>query len=304
MASVNDCAALADDVYSREHNELARGARWQRLDAQNWSYGFAAGTYQRGDERVIAFRGTDTDDSEDIFGSNALMVPLMQAGAARTALESLFREYGVDDGNALSVVAPRVIERIAQLDLVQSYIRLHLNRVPAQLTRALEYFDRCDPPPRFITGHSLGGALAQLVAQQRSVPAIAFNAPFMGTLQGVVPASSMLIAQINSRGDPLSLATQNVGNLPHGRVIWIVLPQPPVRPPVFQRRQLRWTQLATGGMGAVAMREAEAHARYYRELLTYLGEVMLYYHGMDQLRRTLAGNRRYGQPLSGDLGNI
>jgi hypothetical protein len=304
VASVNDCAVLSNDVYNRENNELANSARWQRLDAQNWSYGFAAGTYQRGDERVIAFRGTDTDDSEDIFGSNALMVPLMQAGAARTALESLFREYGVDDGNALSVVAPRVLEGIVQLSLVRSYIRLFLNRVPGQLNQALEYFDGCEPRPRFVTGHSLGGALAQLVAQQRSVPAIAFNSPFMGTLEGGVPATSMLVAQVNSRGDPLSLATQNVGNLPHGRVIWIALPSPPVRPPVFQRRQLRWTQLATGGLGAVAMREAEAHTRYYRELLSYLGEAMLYYHSMEQLRLALAGMRRYGQPLTNDLGNL
>jgi hypothetical protein len=303
VATVNDCAVLADDVYSREHNELANSAGWQRLDAQNWSHGFAAGTYQRGEERVIAYRGTDTDDSEDIFGSNALMVPLMQAGAARGGLESLFREYGVE-GNALSFVAPRLIESVVQYPPARLFIRGWLNRVPGQLNRALEYFDECDPRPRFITGHSLGGALAQLVAQRRSVPAIAFNSPFMGTLEGAIHATSMLIAQINSRGDPLSLTTQNVGNLPHGRVIWITLPQPPARPPVFQRRQLRWTEMVTGGIAAVAGREAEAHARYYRELLAYLGEVMLYYHSMEQLRLTLAGIRRYDQPLTENLSTV
>ncbi|MGH7470716.1 MAG: hypothetical protein ACRENP_22435 [Longimicrobiales bacterium] len=242
MPTVQDCATLAFDVYDRTGNETAQRAGWTRVDGQNWAPGFAAGHYRKNAEMVVAFRGTDTDDSRDIL-SDAAMVPLLRRGAAQDALLALARQYNLEQHAVTAAVAGRIIDVIAQTGPVSVAIESFANQVPIeQLRHGLAYFDRVQPRPQFVTGHSLGGALAQLVSQQRSVPALAFNSPSMGTIRGAVPVTSMLIAQINARGDPLILATQSVGNLPHGRVITVEI-QPYACPPQLQRRPLGWMNL-------------------------------------------------------------
>jgi hypothetical protein len=303
MPSIQDCAGLALDVYDRAGNSTAASAGWTRIDGQNWRNGFAAGQYQQGSELVVAFRGTDTDDADDLL-SDAMMVPILTTGAAQHAVQSIFREAGVHDPNMITLLAPRLVEAFVSIPAIQLTIRAAANRVPeTQLRDALAYFDGCTPRPRFVTGHSLGGGLAQLVSHERSVPAVAFNSPFMGTLRGAIQASSQSLLMVNARGDPLSVATRAAGNFPHGREIVLTVDGPPSSPPQFQRRDLRWSDLLMPAL-QLSLREAEAQARYYRAFLAYLGEVLLHYHGMAVLLEELLRDRRYGLQLQDDLANV
>lgn len=108
MASVRDCAVLAFDVYDRTGNSAATGAGWTRLDPANWSYGFAAGQYRRRDQAVVAYRGTDTDDSRDII-ADAVMVPLARPGAGTHTLRTLLTQYGVDKGGLYGLSVRRCL---------------------------------------------------------------------------------------------------------------------------------------------------------------------------------------------------
>jgi hypothetical protein len=140
-----------------------------------------------------------------------------------------------------------------------------------------------------------------VVSQQRSVPTVVFNSPCIGLLQGTIPQSFQTILHINTQGDPVSLATATAGSLPHGRVITITIPRY-ARPP-------RLEVSPPGVMDWIApiptrvYRETEARVRYYRNLLAYLGNVMMYYHGMDGLVRALQADSRYSVPLRNDLTN-
>ena len=302
MPTLQDCATLAFDVYDRTGNQTAQTAGWTRVDGQNWGPGFAAGHYRKQSDVVVAFRGTDTDDSRDIL-SDAAMVPLLRRGAAQDALQALARQYNLEDQTTIARVAGRIIDVIAQTEPVSDAIERYANQVPTdQFRQALAYFDGIRPRPQFVTGHSLGGALAQLVSQQRSVTALAFNSPSMGTIQGAVPATSMLIAQVNARGDPLSLATQSVGNLPHGRVLTIDI-QPYSAPPQFRRRQLGWMDLMMP-VPAMLQREWSAHTEHYREIVSYLGGAMLHHHSMKNLLIALIRHRRFSVALRPDLQNL
>lgn len=304
MATVRTCAALALDVYDRESNKVAARAGWNRVDGQNWAPGFAAGQYRKlvPAEIVVAYRGTDTDDSRD-FLSDAAMVPLLRSGAAQQMLQSLARHYRLDEYAGVAGNAGQVIDALAQTQPVRDAIQEYANRVPTeQLRQALSYFDGIRPRPTFVTGHSLGGALAQLVSQQRSVPALAFNSPSMGMIRGAVPATSPLIAQINARGDPLSTATEGVGNLPHGRVITVAI-QTYSPPPRLERRPVGWMDLLMP-VPALLEREWSAHTDYYRRLLSYIGGAMLHYHSMANLYKALGGVGRFSADLRTDLGNL
>lgn len=309
MPSIQDCAALSLDVYDRGGNSTAASAGWTRIDGQNWRNGFAAGQYQQGSDLVVAFRGTDTDDASDLLG-DAMMVPILTTGAAQHAVQSIFREAGVHDPNMITLLAPRLAEAFLNIPAIRLAIRVAANRVPeTQLQDALAYFDRCSPRPRFVSGHSLGGALAQLVSHERSVPAVAFNSPYMGTLRGATQASSQVILMVNAWGDPLSVATRAAGNLPHGREIVLTVEGPPATPPQLQRRDLRWSDLLStlsplGTAVRLSVREGEAQARYYRAFLSYLGEVLLHYHSMAVLLAELMRDRRYSLQLQEDLANV
>ncbi len=300
MATLKELGALAEDVYSREDNSLARGVGYSRSDPQNWAEGFAAGTYTKRDETVVAFRGTDMDDLDDLI-NDAMMVPVLEEGSVRRALESLTRDYDVGDDFVMGRILPRMAERVTGSTGARIAVGQFANRVPDQINMALAYFDRQDPRPSFVTGHSLGGALAQLVGQRRGVPTVAFNSPNLGTIAGAAPVTSVGILLFNARLDPLSLVTREVGNPPHGRVISVDV-KGFQRPPRRRQREFNWRDLLMplpARIGQRLRRESE----HYAALTVYLGQAMLHYHGMGTLNTVLSKDNRYSRRLDPDLSN-
>jgi len=103
MPSILDCALLSLDVYSRTDNTLADSAGWNRLDGQNWQRGFAAGCYEKKGARIVAFRGTETDDFSDIL-SDVQMVPLINDQDAARTMDAMLTSYRVDGELSASMI--------------------------------------------------------------------------------------------------------------------------------------------------------------------------------------------------------
>ncbi|MDH3466609.1 MAG: hypothetical protein OES26_12035 [Gammaproteobacteria bacterium] len=337
MISLLDCAVLADDVYNREDNNLAISHGWRRVDGQNWPDGFAAGLYEKGNERVIAFRGTD-DVSDAI--ADAQMVPVAEDQRVRSVTPAILRAYGLQDNVELNSGA-LVLGTLLTHRQTRSAVATWANRAPTnQTTQALAYYDRSRRPPRFVVGHSLGGALAKIVSQRRAIPAIAFNSPFMGSMHGVAPVSSPSIWSVNTIGDPLSLATHQAGNLPHGRTIAVRIarfsrrppPQPELpaytRPVSCPRTAEAWYRRPEGILQAAASNACEVamdawdsvgstlsmperylqmlrqYPAYYAGLFTYLKDAALHHHSMENLRTAIGRNRQYRQALPSNLSSV
>lgn len=269
----------------------------------NWGHGFAAGRYdggRSGNETIIAFRGTDIDPDWDDILSDAMMVPTADRGQAAAALRELLEAYGVANEGHFSV-APEMFDRVMQSSTAQLAVRRYANRIPAeQVQAALQYFDASTPRPTIVVGHSLGGALAKIVSRERNVPAVAFNSPFMGDLGGVAPASSGIQISVNADRDPLSLATQAIGSLPHGDVIPVsIAPVPEARPRTARRPV--WGYLVFG-LSGLAARELEFQLRRHQELLDYVLACALHYHSMEHLRQTVVAQARFREDLSSRFG--
>lgn len=297
MASILDLAILALDVYSRETNERAHEAGWIREDAQNWTDGFAAGIYRhhRTDEVVVAIRGTETDDMEDIL-ADLIMVPILQHGQARDAVRDLLDQYRVPRGTLFDF-APGLVERISRAPASRMATLLLGNSVPPEQTRNAEaYLARCRPAPSWITGHSLGGALTKVVALSNGIPGVAFNSPFMGMLRGIARMSSSQILSVNAIGDPLSALTWSVSGLSRGPVISVEAPRR-YHPPVFQRTPF----MERIRRGTILTQDARDFAAYHEAILDYLGQVALHFHGMETLVKALRLRGRFREPLAADL---
>ena len=316
VPSIHDCAILAQDVYDRTGNAQAMDARWVRRDPQNWGNGFAGGTYSKGADVVISLRGTETDDSRDLI-SDAMMVPLARPGAARATLDHLLHNYHVSGPNLLASAVPPLVEALMQNGTMRDLIRTSANQVPGeQVQRALQYFDRCSPRPTMVTGHSLGGALAQVVSQQRNVPCVAFNSPHMGDLgasagadggrvEGMIPMTSQTLLQVNANLDPLSVATAAVGNLTHGRVITVVIPPFHEAPTRHTVDVPLWASLLapTAAYLYDTYQTVSGELSFHRELIQHLGDAMLYGHSMANLCAAIAREGRYSAMLRPDLSN-
>lgn len=183
MISFFECACLAEDVYNRENNNLASEIGWTRVDAQNWPNGFAAGLYRKNNMTVISFRGTDTDDIEDIL-ADLRMVPASAINLTEELPQALLHAYGVD---ALEMqVGGYFVGQIATNFRTQLIVRAFANQIPReQVQRAMRYFLNISPRPALLVGHSLGGALAKVVSLEHNIRAIAFNSPLWVIYRGL-----------------------------------------------------------------------------------------------------------------------
>ncbi|MBK8975485.1 MAG: hypothetical protein IPM29_06135 [Planctomycetes bacterium] len=291
LTTIADCAVLAEDVYSQTSNSLAAGRGWRRIDAQCWGEGFAAGLYVKGGEVVLAYRGTD--DQADAV-ADARMVPVLEPGAADRTIRAILERYDANRG--MLTLAPALMETIFRSRLVRGAVQMLANRIPPGQTRlALDYFDRAPTTPSVVTGHSLGGALAKILGQRRNVRTIAFNSPVMGGLMGIVPQSSRLITSVNTKGDPLSLATAQAGGVPLGEVIEVQIPEF-TAPPRFERREIGW-EILLSPIAYLIGREVEAHTDYTQKLVQHIAKAALHYHSMENLRKVVVQQLRFRRPL-------
>lgn len=174
-----DYALLAQDSYNHREpkKEVILGeVAYRILDhADNPRTGFQATAYQRVDsgEVVIAYRGTEFDRE-----------PL--------------RDGGVDAGMALAGVNAQAGDASAFTTKVLAHAR-------AEAQESGKPFDVT------VTGHSLGGTLAQLEAHKFGLQGETFNAyGAAGLLHGVPRGGNQVINHVRA-GDPVSAASTHFG---------------------------------------------------------------------------------------------
>lgn len=178
MATILDCAALADDVYA----DMGAPGGWARVEAaipgKDWT-GFAGAAYLGPQGALaIAFRGTEFGKDfvrdvvlADILGVFAQILPISQVDHAEKFAKSAIAVHGATG------------------------------------------------KPVHIVGHSLGGALVQLVAGQlKGTIGVTFNAPGVSfhmsrALRKIVNKDGIL--NIRAAGDavskPLSALSAHIG---------------------------------------------------------------------------------------------
>ena len=109
------------------------------------------------------------------------------------------RGKGADGKYAEIVIAYRGTDSL--LDATIDDLQIAVGAIPSQTTGALNYYDTIltnlsENGSISVTGHSLGGALAQLVAANRNVGAYTFNAPGMAS-QTAGTGTSNVINYVN-----------------------------------------------------------------------------------------------------------
>ena len=227
MVTAIDCAFLSDDVYN-SHGNLALQKGWRRLDNQRWGDGFAAGVYEKEEQRVIAFRGTD--DSSDVV-ADVRMMPDASARDIESVTPALLHQYGLNDRVEL-MVGSVLLSYLLTSPSISEAASIYANQAPPVQTRQAEaYMREHGEGVSYVTGHSLGGALAKIISLRKNLDCVAFNSPYMGNLRGVAPVSSSSIRSINAKSDPLSFSTRQVGNLPHGSDVLVTTDSYSLQPP-------------------------------------------------------------------------
>jgi hypothetical protein len=232
--TIGDCAELANGVYL---NKDMCGS-WRRLRGLVLTTGstgfeesgYVSAPYVRGTDLVLAFRGTHNGQSASDDG---FMAPLATRGLASLVAKEFIPIYTRQSPNAdASETLAELLWRALQANkawqrgiwgssevnkLPEGYLPSAINamRTVAQVAFEQGFHLRC------VVGHSLGGALAQAASEHSGVgripriPAISFNGPCMGNINGTSKDRGGGVMTINSRYDPLSSITALAGNESH-----------------------------------------------------------------------------------------
>lgn len=280
--SVSEAAYLADDVYHAGRHCGTVG--WKRIHGHDTGGGFAAARFRKGDLYAVAFRGTD--DFHDWLFANLFMAPQLDSRRVERVLKILLSLYGIRDRN-LDLIVRVIILAMNHPNAVfgSRVVGLFTNRVPPwQTDQAIQYFDATPGPVVGVTGHSLGGALAKAISSQRSVPSVAFNSPFMGTMKGTGQKFSPLIRNVFTPLDPLTIITRELGNQSQGRVTSRLVEHFPRPPEWYSSRDQAWLGRVIGELpDGEPKRQLEGVAN----IIAWLGAAALHYHSMGTMRRAI-----------------
>jgi len=117
------------------------------------------------------------------------------------------------------------------------------------------------------------------------------------------PAAAIINECVHSDGDPLSLATQSVGNVAHGRVVTVTI-RPfqghlPVRQPIGKRA---WEAVVGMVLNAPKSHQTgvaiiSETTQYASDPASFLGQSVLHYHSMQNLRLAVSGQSRFPSPI-------
>jgi hypothetical protein len=177
--STDDYALLAQNAYQKPElhkRVLLNGVPYEAIDAADTASGFQATAYERMDthEVVIAFRGTEFDREP-------------------------VRDGGTDAGMVLAGVN-------AQSPDAMAFTQRVLNHVKAMEADT-------GPMPITVTGHSLGGTLAEITASKFGLKGETFNAyGAAGLLQGVPEGGHQVIDHVRAT-DVVSAGSQHFGEV-------------------------------------------------------------------------------------------
>lgn len=295
---INNCAYIANAVYNKPHQKtfqwkmipsLQEGNPRNKFSSRDGFYGAA---YEFDNEVIIAIRGTS--DFKDAW-HDSYMAPYIPKDRAYGAMRKLVAEYCTanpnphdlfkTDKNFEDLIAKQVAEMFEGLKAGG----IAKNKVPPEqikpallLTRrVVNYCIANNKKILCFVGHSLGGAMAQYLSEQtgentmykRKIGAVAFNSPYMGSMEGMKPGKGGGILYVNAKLDPLSFLTREVGNVSHA----------------FTKTSPNEYKLAYASSV-----EPYPGSLDYPKFSGWLLKCMGYYHGMDNLIELLV-SRRVGQ---------
>ncbi len=297
--TLSDLAVLAQLPYASDGKPcgyIANARDWTPIDevkvaaAGGQAQGFFGQAYKRGENVVIAVRGTDnlTDVMADLH-----MVPNGLSGErANEVIRNILAIWEGRDSSPGSQALSAAAERVFNTQGAQEGTKTYCNQIPTthagkamQLAHLADaYAQKNGLTLRAVTGHSLGGGLAQFISEQtgaggklsdiRPIAGAAFNSVVMGKIAGMRPYGGGGIVVVNTRLDPLHLAMQYAGNKSHAwgptRQFDLDLPRFGAKPP---NEKLYPTDES-----------------YYKLFKQWFAVAAVYYHSMLNLAKWLEGD--------------